>query len=377
MSNGYLFSPAFLGSISTSNRIVMAPLTRARADDLDGVPSEPMARYYAQRATAGVIISEAINVSPQGRGHSGTPGLYAEDQIEAWRDITGAVHNAGGVMVAQLLHSGAASHAALHGSRLPVAPSAVAIDAQVWLTDPDTGMGRHVRSSKPRPLHRDEIASIVEDYRLAALNAVVAGFDGVEIHAAYGSLLDQFLSRGSNTRSDDYGAQASDRYRLLIEVVTAVADAVGHPRVGVRLSPMVTMIRSGDDDIVLTTLAAVHKLDALELGFIHLAEADDEVTPANVAAFRQALRLMFKGSIIVVGQFDRQRALELLKTGLVDFIAFGRAFIGNPDLVRRFRDDLLLTDFDPTTVLGGDEKGLTDYPDFDTWLGKLRTMMLN
>ncbi len=344
----------------------MAPMTRARTTQPGNVPNEMMAEYYAQRSSAAVIISEATQISQQGQGYSFTPGIHSEAQIEGWRLVTDAVHAAGGRMVLQLWHVGRMSHASFHTDSLPVAPSALAPDATVWIVDPATGKGGMVDCPVPRALSTSEVGDVVGDFAKAAANAMKAGFDGVEIHGANGYLIDEFLRRSANHRSDQYGGSQESRIRFLVEVAEAVAAEAGSARTGIRLSPFITQRNMVDDEIVPTTLKAARELDRIGLAYIHLAEADWDDAPITPLSFRQDLRAAYSGKIIVAGKYDPQRADAIISEGLADVVAFGRPFIANPDLPRRYGEMLPLSAFDGATLFGGGTEGYTTYPALGT-----------
>lgn len=357
-----LFQPYRLGQLDLANRIVMAPMTRCRTTQPGDIPNELMAQYYAQRASAGLIISEATQISPQGKGYSFTPGIHAAAQIDGWRKVTDAVHNAGGRMFLQLWHVGRMSHPSFHTDGQPVAPSAIAPDASVWIADPDTGEGGMVECPTPRSLMTHEIAQIVEDFRQAAANAIAAGFDGVELHGANGYLIDQFLRTTSNTRTDEYGGSQDNRIRFLIEVVDAVAQEVGAHRTGIRLAPFITERGMNDPSAVDTILKAARELDRRSIAYIHLVEADWDDQPNVPGDFRIALRQAFSGTIVVAGRFDRARGNAIIEFGLADLVAFGRPFVANPDLPARLKDELPLAGYDGSKLYGGGADGYVDYP---------------
>jgi len=360
-----LFQPYRLGHRDLPNRIVMAPMTRCRTTQPGDIPNQLMAQYYAQRASAGLIISEATQISPQGKGYSFTPGIHTEEQINGWRKVTDAVHEAGGRMFLQLWHVGRMSHPSFHENGQPVAPSAIAPDASVWVADPDTCEGSMVKCPTPRALETNEIRQIVEDFRQAAANAIAAGFDGVELHGANGYLIDQFLRVTSNTRTDDYGGSPENRLRFLIEVIEAVAKEVGPHRTGIRLAPFITERGMNDESAVDAILKAAAKLDRLNIAYVHLVEADWDDQPNVPGDFRTALRRAFSGSIIVAGRFDRARGNAIIEFGLADLVAFGRPFVANPDLPARLEYDLPMADYDGSRLYGGGPAGYIDYPTFD------------
>lgn len=357
-----LFDPLALGALDLPNRVVMAPMTRCRTDQPGNVPNAMMATYYGQRASAGLIVTEATQISPQGQGYSFTPGLHSAAQIAGWQGVTAAVHARGGRIVSQLWHVGRMSLPQFQDGGLPVAPSALAPGAAVWAVDPLTGQGQMIACPVPRALDLSEIAGIVQDYAAAAHNARTAGFDGVEIHAANGYLVDSFLRASANQRSDAYGGSPGNRLRFAVEVAEAVAGAIGAARTGMRLSPFITQRGMDDPTAPETILRLAKELDRIGLAYLHLAEADWDDAPETPLAFRQALRCAFGGKILVAGGYTAARAEALLREGLVDGVAFGRGFIANPDLPRRLQEGLPLADFDRAALFGGTAGGYTSYP---------------
>ena len=357
-----LFTPTVVAGHTLAHRVVMAPMTRSRSTQPGDVPNALNARYYAQRASAALIITEATQISPQGKGYSFTPGIYSPEQIAGWRRVTDAVHSAGGRIFLQLWHVGRMSHPDFHNGQLPVAPSAIPFDGQIWKVDPVSGIGAMVASPTPRALTRDEIDDVIADFRQAARNAINAGFDGVEIHGANGYLIDQFLRTTSNVRTDEYGGSRENRLRFLKEVVNAVADEVGAQRTAIRLAPFLTARGMACPDILPTILEAAEFLHARDIGYLHLVEADWDDAPQFTEAFRQAIRARFKRPIIVAGNYDKARADWVLSSGYADLVAFGRPFVANPDFPRRLADGLPLASFDGSALFGGDERGYTDYP---------------
>jgi N-ethylmaleimide reductase len=361
-----LFDPVQAGALRLKNRIVMAPLTRNRAPG--AVPTSLMAQYYAQRARAGLLITEATAISHQAQGYSDVPGLYAADQLAGWRGVTDAVHAAGGCIVTQLWHVGRVSHVDLQpGGGAPVAPSAIAAKTKTFLIQ--DGTGGFVPTSMPRALEAAELPGIVEDYRRAAQAAVKeAGFDGVEVHAANGYLLDQFLKTGSNHRQDDYGGSIENRARLLLQVMRAVVDAVGGGRVGIRLSPVTPANDIVDADPQPLFEHVVQQLAPLGLAYVHVIEGstggprtlDDR--PFDYNALRAAWRHAGgRGAWMVNNGYDGPMAAGAVAEG-ADLVAFGRPFIANPDLVERLRRGAPWATPDRTTFYGGGAKGYTDYP---------------
>lgn len=356
-----LFTPHRLGALDLPSRVAMAPMTRSRTAQPGNVPTEMMAEYYAQRAGAGLIVSEATQVRPDGQGYSFTPGIHSEAQVAGWRKVTDAVHAAGGRIVLQLWHVGRMSHPAFHDGARPVAPSAIAPGARVWLWDAAEGAGRMVDAPEPRALEVEEIEGLVADFAEGARNAIRAGFDGVEIHGANGYLVDQFLRTASNRRTDRYGGPVENRLRFAVEVAQAVADAIGPERTGMRLAPFIDQRGMADPTAPYTILRLAEQLDRIGLAYIHLAEADWDLAPETPDAFRRQLRDAYGGSVIVAGGFDRARAEAVLEAGLADVVAFGRPFISNPDLPRRLRDGLDLAPLGDGPLYGGGAEGYTDY----------------
>ena len=352
-----LFSPLELGGLTLPNRIVMAPLTRNRANPEGDVPRELNATYYAQRASAGLIISEGTQISPEGKGYIQTPGIYSEAQVAGWKTVTDAVHAAGGRMFAQLWHVGRISHVSLlPGGQAPVAPSPLTAKSQTF-----TAAG-FADVSDPRALETGEIARVVADYRKAAENAKSVGFDGIEIHAANGYLLDQFLRDGTNKRDDAYGGTAEKRTRFLAEVFEAVTSVYPAKRVGVRFSPFSSFNDIADSDPIATFSVAMTRANDAGLGYVHLVEGETggpREFPANAIA---TLRANYSGAYMANNAYDRQMAIDAVESGAADLVAFGSLFIANPDLVERFRQDAPLNAPDPQTFYGGDAAGYTDYP---------------
>ncbi|MDF9907190.1 UNVERIFIED_ORG: N-ethylmaleimide reductase [Pseudomonas reinekei] len=356
MNDKTLFEPYTLGSLTLSNRIVMAPLTRNRAG-AGLVPSEFAATYYSQRASTGLLISEASQISQQGQGYQDTPGIYTQAQIDGWRKVTDAVHAKGGRIFLQLWHVGRVSHVDLQeNGAAPVAPSALRPATKVFVKN------SFVDVSEPRALDISEIPGIVNDFRQAATNAIAAGFDGVEIHGANGYLLDQFLKDGSNIRTDAYGGSVENRARLLLEVSAAVVDEIGADRTGVRISPVSPANGVSSSDPQQQFDYVVDQLDALGLVYLHVVEGATG-GPRDVAPFDfGSLRRRFKNTYIANNGYDLNLATSALKDDKADLIAFGRPFVGNPDLAERLKADAPLSAFDPTTLYGGGAAGYIDYP---------------
>ncbi|RYY92312.1 MAG: alkene reductase [Comamonadaceae bacterium] len=361
-----LFDPIQVGGLRLPNRIVMAPLTRNRAPD--AIPTPLMAEYYAQRAAAGLIISEATAISHQGQGYADVPGLYGTEQLDAWKNVTKAVHDHGGRIFTQLWHVGRVSHVDLQPEgKAPVAPSAITAKTKTYLIK--DGVGSFAPTSEPRALDAEEIPGIVQDFRHAARNAVTsAGFDGVEVHGANGYLLDQFLKTGSNRRNDDYGGSIENRARLLLEVMRVVVEELGGHRVGVRLSPVTPANDASDDDPQPLFDHVVRELGGMGLAYVHIIEGatggprEIEDRPFDYAALRQAYREAGgQGAWMVNNGYDKAMAEQAVADG-ADLVAFGRPFIANPDLVERLRSSAPLATPDRATLYGGGAQGYTDYP---------------
>ena len=356
MTDQTLFQTYTLGSVTLANRVVMAPLTRNRAGK-GFVPTDLTVQYYAQRASAGLLISEATQISQQGQGYQDTPGIYTPAQVEAWRKVTDAVHAKGGVIYLQLWHVGRISHVDLQaGGAAPVAPSPIRAQAKTFVNNGFADV------SEPRALELGEIPGIIDDFRQAAANAIAAGFDGVEIHAANGYLLDQFAKDGANTRTDAYGGSVENRARLILEVTQAVAAEIGAERTGIRLSPASPANGISASDPQSQFDFIVERLDALGIVYIHVVEGATG-GPRDVAPFDyEKLRRSFSNTYIANNGYDQALATRRIAEGKADLVAFGRPFIANPDLVGRFRHGTPLAALNPATLYGGGAEGYTDYP---------------
>lgn len=357
-----LFEPLDLGAVRLPNRVLMAPLTRMRASQPGDLPNELMVEYYRQRASAGLIVSEGTQISTEGKGYLDTPGIHTPEQVAGWRRVTDAVHAEGGLIAAQLWHTGRVNHDSLHadGER-PVSATDQAVRTRTTIGDADNRPVR-VDASVPRALETSELARVAADYAHATACAREAGFDLVEIHAAHGYLLHQFLSPDSNTRTDEYAGSPAARMRLPLEVVDAVVEAWSADRVGVRISPVGAFNGTQDPAGEETGLAFARELSARGLAFLHLSEPDWAGGPALGDDFRRDLRAAFAGPIIGAGSYDLAKAERLLEAGFIDAAAFGRPFIANPDLPRRLREGLPLNEQRPESFYGGDGTGYTDYP---------------
>jgi N-ethylmaleimide reductase len=365
-----LFSPLEVGAFGLKHRVVMAPLTRMRADKATLAPRPLNVEYYAQRATpGGLIIAEASPVLPTGTGSPNVPGIYSEAQVLGWKRVVDAVHAKGGVIMLQLWHVGRVSHSSFQpGGVLPVAPSAVAIGDDLKTMTAD---GKVVAYETPRALETDEIPAIVAAYGQAARNAQAAGFDGVEVHGANGYLIEQFLQSRTNQRTDAYGGSIENRVRFLLEVTQAVIDVYGADRVGVRLSPYGIANGSGEEEPMPLYTHAVAALNMFGLAYLHLIEPRSsgtgraDVNWQNVPSAMALFRPLWKGILIAAGGFTGETAEAAIAKGHADAIAFGRYFISNPDLPRRLAYDFPLTPYNRPTFYGGEEKGYTDYPVYD------------
>ncbi len=361
LSTTDLFDPVKLGALELANRIVMAPLTRSRTEGDAGVPGPMNAQYYAQRASAGLIISEATNISPQGRGYAYTPGIYNDAQVEGWRGVTRAVHDAGGRIFCQLWHVGRISHPSMQpGDALPVAPSAVKPEGQAFT---NTGFQPLVT---PRALDLEEIPSVVDQYRHATDCARDAGFDGVEIHAANGYLIDQFLRDKTNRRNDAYGGTIKNRTRFLAEVVETVTRTWASDHVGIRFSPLSPANDIADSDPRPVFEAAVEVINRFGLVYMHVVEGATQGPREVPGGFDlQLLRKAFEGMYMANNGYDLDMAMRARAEGAADLIAFGRPFIASPDLVERFKTGAALAEADKETFYGGDAHGYTDYPSME------------
>ncbi len=363
-----LFEALKLGPYTLPHRVAMAPLTRSRAHQPGNVPSALNACYYAQRASAALIISEATQVSMQGQGYAWTPGIHSREQIAGWHMVADAVHEAGGLMFLQLWHVGRISHPALQpDGMLPVAPSAIRPAGEAFIENA-RGEGTLVPFVTPRALQIEEIPYIVRQYAVGARHARSAGVDGVEIHSANGYLLDQFINSGTNHRSDAYGGAVENRARLLLEVVEAACEVWGPDRVGVRLSPLGTFNDMHDDDPEATFGYIASQLNDFRLAYLHVVNPDAAALERGEEPNSDAMRILalmrekYHGTLMLAGGFDQDSAEVWLQAGRADLIAFGRKFIANPDLPERLRMRAPLNADDPSTYYGGGAKGYTDYP---------------
>lgn len=358
MSTQPLLTPVKLGAYELGNRVVMAPMTRDRADNPELAPTELHADYYAQRASAGLIITEGSQISPQGAGYLFTPGIYSEAQIAGWRQVTDAVHEKDGRIFIQLWHVGYVSHPDFHDGALPVAPTALNPNTKAFTPN---GLKDTVTA---RALDTDEVKAIVQDYVRAAQNAMRAGFDGVEIHGANGYLIEQFLRDSTNHRTDEYGGSIENRARFLFDVVGEVSEAIGSDKVGVRLSPANVWNVPADSDTRALYDFVIGALSSFNLAYLHLRDAAGDVSgmPNMVPNVVEHFRGVYQGTLIANTGYDREKGNQAIRAGNADLVAYGIPYIANPDLVERFRLGAELAEADKDTFYTGGEKGYVDYP---------------
>ncbi|MEZ9758337.1 alkene reductase [Vibrio breoganii] len=357
-----LFQPIQLGPLSLKNRIVMPPMTRSRASQPGNIANDMMAQYYAQRAEAGLIVAEGTQISALGQGYAWTPGIYTETQIAGWKKVTDAVHANDGKIFAQLWHVGRVTHPDNIGGEQPISSSGLKAENVKVFIDNGTDAPGFVDVVEPREMTKADIEMVVEQYRQAALNAIEAGFDGIELHAANGYLINQFIDSEANNRTDAYGGSIENRLRFLSEVVTAMSEAIGCDRVGVRLAPFTSLNGTVDATPVETYVAAAALLDKLNVVYVHIAEVDWEDAPETPKQFKTAVREAYKGVLIYAGRYDAEKGAEAIEENTTDMVGFGRPFISNPDLPNRIKKGYPLASHNPETLFGGAEQGLTDYP---------------
>ena len=353
-----LLTPLAMGPFHLRNRIVMAPMTRNRAENKGNVAVEIMATYYSQRASAGLIISEGSQVSPQGVGYLNTPGIHSKDQVEGWKQVTKAVHDRGGTIFLQLWHVGRVSHPDFHEGNLPVAPSPINPETEAY-----TPLGLK-KTVVPRELSTSEVRGVVQDFVRGAENAREAGFDGVEVHGANGYLIEQFLRDSANKRTDEYGGSIENRARFLMEVVDGIGRVIGKDRMGVRLSPANVWNIPPDSDTKGLYEYVIDRLSGTGLAYLHLREKASDLSgiPNMVTNVTEYFRPRFKGILMTNTGFDRESGNRVISSGLADLVAFGVPFIANPDLVERFSRKLPLNTPDQSTFYTGGIKGYIDYP---------------
>jgi N-ethylmaleimide reductase len=370
MTGSPLFTPIRLGPFTLQNRLVLPPLTRSRSTQPGNVPNALMAEYYRQRSSAGLLITEGIQIEPRGQGYAWTPGIHSQEQIDGWKQVTAAVHLEGKPIFAQLWHVGRVSHTSLQpGGAAPIAPSALPATAVSVFIETGPGTGALAEPSMPQALSTEQVKELVQLYAQAARNAVEAGFDGVELHCANGYLVNQFISEHSNQRTDEYGGSLSNRLRFLREITEAVAAVVGKDRVGVRFAPL---FASTDEARVYlglveenpheTYLEAVRLMEQVGIAYVSLAEADWDNAPELPVTFRQAVREAFSGLLMYAGKYSGERADKVLNADWGDLIGFGRWFIANPDLPARLLNQWPLNELDAASLYGGTAVGYSDYP---------------
>ncbi|KAB7887487.1 alkene reductase [Poseidonibacter ostreae] len=362
-----IFDKYKMKNISLKNRVLMAPMTRSRSGG-NSIVNNIITNYYEQRATAGLIISEATQISLQGQGYSNTPGIYSEDQINSWKLVTKAVHEKGGKIILQLWHVGRVSSSKVNGLQ-PIAPSAlIAKDTKVYVFNTPTSKdATMIPVESPRAMNKDDLLQVIKEFKQASRNAIDTGFDGVEIHAVNGYLLDQFLRSNSNKREDSYGGSKENRIKLLLEITKKVIEEIGADKTGIRLSPFIKFKDMKDPEILDTFMILAKELNQLDIAYIHLCKADWDDAPQIPEDFRKVLRKKFKNTIIATGGYTLKKANEVINKDLVDIVGFGRYYISNPDLVERFKNNWPLTEIkDSHTLFGGrDEVGYTDYPSYN------------
>ena len=360
MEEQILFTPYKLKDITLSNRMVMAPMTRSRSDNEEKVATELTATYYAQRATAGLIITEGTFVSPQGIGYINVPSIYTPAQVEGWKLVTKAVHEKGSKIFAQIWHVGAISHPNLLNGNLPLAPSAVNPNTQAFT---ENGFEDTVT---PKAMTVEEIKQTIQDFKNAAKNALEAGFDGVELHAANGYLFHQFFSKTTNLRTDEYGGSIENRARFLFETLEALKEVIPFSKVGVRLNPTLHKVLGAtmDEESIPTFEYIVNKLNDYDLAYLHLTEpfAPIDDLPFAIKEVAKHFRPLYNGTLIINKSFDKEKAIKVLEDGDADLVAFGVPFIANPDLVERYKQNAPLNTPDSSTFYVAGEKGYIDYP---------------
>jgi len=361
MSDSKLFQPYQLGDITLKNRMIMAPMTRSRSDNSENVATALTATYYAQRATAGLIISEGTFISPKGVGFINVPAIHSEAQTQAWKLVTTAVHEKGGKIFAQLWHTGRLSHPDLHDGELPHAPSAINPNAKAFTKN------GFVDTVTPKEMTVEDIKQTVLDFRNGAKNAVEAGFDGIELHAANGYLMHQFFNGYSNHRTDEYGGSTENKARILFEILDALEGVIDYSRVGVRLNPSMHNAQGMmvDADTIPTHEYIVKKLNDYGLAYVHLTEPFTPVddVPFAVAEIAKHFRPMYQGTLIINKSFNKESGIKVIEDGYADLVAYGVPFLANPDLVARFKSDAALNTPDQNTFYTATEKGYIDYPE--------------
>ncbi|MCL1056766.1 alkene reductase [Shewanella gelidimarina] len=360
-----LFQPIQLGKIALKNRIVMPPMTRSRASQPGNVANQMMAEYYAQRASAGLIVAEGTQISAMGQGYAWTPGIYSPEQIAGWKLVTDAVHAKEGAIFAQLWHVGRVTHPDNIGGEQPISSSALAAKNVKVFIDNGSDAPGFVDVVEPRAMTKADIEQVIGQYRQAALNAIEAGFDGIELHAANGYLINQFIDSEANTRTDEYGGSIENRLRFMAEVIAAMVNAIGADRVGVRLAPFTSLNGTVDATPVETYTAAAALLNTLNVVYIHIAEVDWDDAPETPKEFKPAVRAAYHGVLIYAGRYNSDKGAKAIEDGVTDMVGFGRPFVANPDLPNRIKNGYPLAPHDPNTLFGGTEQGLTDYIEYN------------
>ncbi len=359
-----LFTPYKMNDILLKNRFLMAPMTRSRATQPGDIPNKLMATYYGQRTSAGIIITEATQISLQGKGYAKTPGIYTPEQIKGWKLITEEVHKKGSKIFIQLWHVGRVSNSRVNGLQ-PIGPSSkIAKETNVYIFDgASNGDATFIPLEEPKEMSINDIKQVIKEFKTAAKNAIEAGFDGVEIHGANGYLIDQFLRSNSNIRKDQYGGCKENRVRILSEITHAVVNEIGADKTGVRLSPFISFKDMNDPEILETIMLATRKLEEIGITYIHLCEADWDDSPQIPISFREKLRNTFSRTIIATGNKTPEEANELLQENLIDLVGFGRSFLTNPDYPLRVKMNAKMNDISDTHTLfgGGNARGYTDY----------------
>lgn len=355
-----ILEPYKIGDLELKNRMVMSPMTRSRSLN-NNIPHELASLYYSQRASAGLIITEGVQISPEGIGYVWTPGNYTPEQQTEWKKITQAVHEKVGLIFLQLWHVGRVSHSSFHGGKLPLAPSAIGIEGKTYTPE---GL---LAFETPREMTIDEIKSTIQDFKKAAQDAKDVGFDGVDIHGAFGYLIDEFLCTGSNQRTDEYGGSVENRARFALEVVEAVLEVWDSKKVGIKLSPSNLFNGMKDDNPPETFGYLINKLNDYNLAYIHLMEPQADVSqlPNYLTNVAEYFRPIYHGTLIANAGLTKEKANKLIESGTADLVSFGSLFISNPDLPRRFELDAPLTEPNRKTFYGGGEQGYTDYPFFE------------
>lgn len=363
MKKSKLFESLKFKNFELKNRIVMPPMTRCRSGQPGNIPTSLMAEYYGQRASAGLLIAEATQVSEDAQGYSFTPGIHTKEQINGWKLVTKEVHKNGGTIFLQIWHTGRMSHKIFQNGRLPMAPSAIGTpeNTSVWIANENRIGGENHRCTPPREMTKDEIKRVQDDFVKASINAKEAGFDGIELHGANGYLIDQFLRKSSNHRTDEYGGSPENRIRFVLEILERLVKIFDPSRIGVRFSPHNQSRGMNDVDAPETILLAISKMARLDIGYVHFAEVDWDVEPNVPEEFRSLARSIFPNLIIVAGNYTQVRADWVLEHGYADLVAFGRNYISNPDFPERLKNGIPMTKSRPEFFYGGGEEGYIDY----------------